>query len=286
MAKPSLQNIVVSNTFQSWFDKTNELVDLFKSDAITASATGDSTTGDATLVGDFTADNLLATTQVRTNGLAAYSGGGSISSTSPINITTSSQEVVQTYTYSAAGPLVRWSDGTTSWDVGIDNTTDLNFVIDTGTGVTRFVLSPAGTLTVPNLITVEDVTVGQDLTVSGTMTVVDLVANNVFATGEVTTAYSGSDLKLKENLEVIPDAVEKVSQINGYTFNYKGKSELATGVVAQEIEKVLPGIVYDATNETGETYKAVRYGNIVGLLIEAIKELSQEVEKLKDGASD
>lgn len=286
MAKPSLQNIVVSNTFQSWFDKTNELVDLFKSDAITASATGDSTTGDATLVGDFTADNLLATTQVRTNALAAYTGGGAISSTSPINITTSSQEVVQTYTYSAAGPLVRWSDGTTSWDVGIDNTTDLNFIIDTGTGVTRFILSPAGTLTVPNLITVEDVTVGEDLTVGGTMTVGDLVANNVFAIGEVTTAYSGSDLKLKENLEVITDAVEKVSQINGYTFNYKGKSELATGVVAQEIEKVLPGIVYDATNENGETYKAVRYGNIVGLLIEAIKELSQEVEKLKDGASD
>ena len=64
--------------------------------------------------------------------------------------------------------------------------------------------------------------------------------------------------------------------------NFKGTNS-ATGVIAQEIEKVLPGVVYDVHSDNGETYKAVRYGNIVGLLIEAIKELKVEVEDLKNG---
>ena len=51
---------------------------------------------------------------------------------------------------------------------------------------------------------------------------------------------------------------------------------------AQEVERVLPEVVYETTNpEQTETFKAVRYGNMVGLLIEAIKELSAEIEELK-----
>ena len=53
-----------------------------------------------------------------------------------------------------------------------------------------------------------------------------------------------------------------------------------TGVIAQELEEVLPEVVYE-TEVDGESTKAVRHGNIVGLLIEAIKELKSEVEDLK-----
>ena len=77
-------------------------------------------------------------------------------------------------------------------------------------------------------------------------------------TGDITTAYSASDERLKDNLKIIQHPLDKIDQINGYTFNYKDKPrETVPGVVAQEVEKVLPGVVYDY-EKNGETYKAVR----------------------------
>jgi hypothetical protein len=98
------------------------------------------------------------------------------------------------------------------------------------------------------------------------------------------TAYS--DRAVKTNLEVIPDALSKVCQLNGYTYDrtdYKPDPLTGTmpetrqaGVVAQEVELVLPEVV---SGEEGN--KAVAYGNMVALLIEAIKELKAEVNDLK-----
>ena len=106
---------------------------------------------------------------------------------------------------------------------------------------------------------------------------------NIWTAGNVT-AYS--DRAVKTNLEVIPDALSKVCQINGYTYDrtdFKPDPETGempntrqAGVVAQEVEKVLPEVV---SGEEGG--KAVAYGNMVSLLIEAIKELKAEVDDLK-----
>jgi len=91
---------------------------------------------------------------------------------------------------------------------------------------------------------------------------------NFTATGNVT-AYS--DIRVKENLEVIPDALAKVQQLSGYTFDRKDSDvPRQTGVIAQELELVLPEAVIQGATE--EDIKSVAYGNIVGLLIEAIKE--------------
>ena len=105
-----------------------------------------------------------------------------------------------------------------------------------------------------------------------------------FARGDVTAFASLSDRKLKENIENIPNALEKVSKINGVTFNYIGSSESMTGVIAQEVQEVLPEVIYQTVDNTREDGRAlaVRYGNMVGLLIEAIKELKAEVEQLKN----
>ena len=110
------------------------------------------------------------------------------------------------------------------------------------------------------------------------------VTGNIRATGDLITAYSASDIKLKENLQIISNALDKVTQINGYTFNYKNMpSERVAGVVAQEIEKVLPEVVYETTGIVGdETYKGVRYGNMIPLLLEAIKELKGKVDDLEN----
>ena len=101
------------------------------------------------------------------------------------------------------------------------------------------------------------------------------VYGSVTASGDIT-AYS--DASLKKNVEVIPNALDKVSQIRGVTFDridIDGDNRY-TGVIAQEIEAVLPEVVQEKNG-----IKTVAYGNIVGLLIEAIKELKAEVEELK-----
>jgi hypothetical protein len=90
------------------------------------------------------------------------------------------------------------------------------------------------------------------------------------------TAYS--DARLKENIVTIDSALDKVSQMRGVYYN-RINDETKTrnvGVIAQEIEAILPEVVHN-TDDT----KSVAYGNIVGVLIEAIKELNEEVKTLK-----
>lgn len=90
------------------------------------------------------------------------------------------------------------------------------------------------------------------------------------ATGNIT-AYS--DERLKENVETIEGALDKVSQMRGVMYDKDG--ERGTGVIAQEMQQVMPEVV-----EEGE-YLSVAYGNIVGVLIEAVKELKEELNKCK-----
>ena len=88
-----------------------------------------------------------------------------------------------------------------------------------------------------------------------------------------------SDIRLKKNLVKIDNALLKLSQINGYYYNYlvsDGQKEV--GVVAQEVEKVLPEIV--RTDSKG--YKSLDYSKLTPLLIEAIKELQNQIELLKN----
>ena len=106
-------------------------------------------------------------------------------------------------------------------------------------------------------------------------------SGDVFAGGDVV-AYASSDRRLKDNILPIQNPLQKINQIGGYSFEwnvekqniYKGKDY---GVIAQEIEEILPELV--DTRENG--YKAVKYDKLVSLLIEGIKDLSQQVEELK-----
>jgi len=89
-----------------------------------------------------------------------------------------------------------------------------------------------------------------------------------------------SDARLKDDVEVIPNALDRISQVRGVTFtrlDNEDQDRRHTGVLAQELEAVLPEAV--TTDDDG--YKSVAYGNTVGLLIEAIKELKSRVESLE-----
>ena len=105
------------------------------------------------------------------------------------------------------------------------------------------------------------------------------VTGAIVASGDIT---AFSDRRIKDNLEVIPDALSKVNQLSGYTYTRKDledKEEKYTGVIAQEVLNVLPEAV--VLGKTPEDNMAVAYGNMVGLLIEAIKELSDRVKELE-----
>ena len=84
-----------------------------------------------------------------------------------------------------------------------------------------------------------------------------------------------SDERLKTDIKTIDNALSKVCDMRGVYFNRDGAA--GTGVIAQEIQDILPEVVHDK-----QEYLSVAYGNMVGVLIEAIKELKKEVETLKE----
>jgi len=113
------------------------------------------------------------------------------------------------------------------------------------------------------------------------------VTGAIRATGDVTAFYS-SDKNLKENISNIENSLDKVSKLNGVYYNWTKEAqekhshfgeEKEVGVIAQDVEAVLPEIV--ATREDGT--KAVRYERLCAVLIESIKELKKEIEELKSG---
>jgi hypothetical protein len=87
-----------------------------------------------------------------------------------------------------------------------------------------------------------------------------------------------SDRELKEDFVVITSALDKVSQLTGYTYTRKDTKERNTGLVAQDVEAVLP----EAVSEI-DGIKTLAYGNLMGLMVQAIKELRAEIEELKNG---
>ena len=80
---------------------------------------------------------------------------------------------------------------------------------------------------------------------------------------------------LKENICTIKNALDKVSKLRGVEFDYKINGVHSIGFIAQEVEKVIPELVF------GDDPKSVAYQNFVALLVEAIKELREEVTELK-----
>lgn len=110
-------------------------------------------------------------------------------------------------------------------------------------------------------------------------TVVLDVSGDIKASGNIT-AYS--DERFKTNIHPIVNALEKVAEMRGISYTTKGGGHNRIGVIAQEIEKIIPEVVL--TDDTENHYKSVDYGNIVAVLIEAIKELKAKVDALSSAS--
>jgi len=110
------------------------------------------------------------------------------------------------------------------------------------------------------------------------------------ATNEVT-AYYSSDARLKENIQTIENALDKLRQLNGVMFDWTDEVIMQrggedgyfvrkhdTGLIAQQVEEVLPEVVADRQ----DGYKAIKYEKMAGLIIQGINELSGEVKTIKE----
>ena len=109
---------------------------------------------------------------------------------------------------------------------------------------------------------------------AGTLTVNQLVVAGVTT---ATDFNSTSDVNLKKDIKIIDNPVEKVSQLNGVSFNWTDTGQSSAGVIAQDVEKVMPEIIRD--NPTG--YKSLNYNGLIGLLIEAVKEQNETIKSLE-----
>jgi len=145
----------------------------------------------------------------------------------------------------------------------------------TGFGVTTtgLVFNPSSnSLGIGTTNPTSKLTVQGNISVSGFAT----FSNDLFVSGIVTaTDYnSASDIRLKENIQKIDNPIDKIVRIEGVTFDWKSDNKSSMGVIAQNIEKVLPELV------SGEDSKTVNYNGIIGLLIECVKTQQEQIEDL------
>jgi hypothetical protein len=232
-------------------------------DSSVSGGTGALDTDDITEAGNLYYTDARVDARIPTNVSSFTNDSGYITSFTDTNTT---------YTAGTGLNLV----GTTFNNTAPDQTVSL-----TGSGATsisgtypNFTISSTDTNTDTNTT----YTAGNGLTLTSTeFKMSGSYTGSFTATGDVT-AYS--DERLKSNITTIEDALSKVKSMRGVMFDKEdslsGDLQKSTGVIAQETEKVLPEVVHN--HATG--YKSVAYGNMVGILIEAIKEQQQQIDKL------
>ena len=137
-------------------------------------------------------------------------------------------------------------------------------------GSTARTVSVAGTtINTGNTLVARDIS--GDFT-AGTITVTNLTASQTIQAQDFN---SISDINLKENIHTIENSLKIVKNLRGVSFDWKENGKSAYGVIAQELEEILPDLVKNSE------VKSVNYNGLIGVLIEAIKELKTEVEELK-----
>ena len=185
-------------------------------------------------------------------------GGGTITRTGDLTLDVSADIILD-----AGGEHIRFKDDGTEWGNIESGSSNFNLTVSQQDKDFVFLGNDGGSGIVAARIDMSD-------------------AGAFICKGNITAFGDTSDIRLKENVEVIPDAINKVKQLKGITFNYKKDGKKSTGLIAQDLEKVLPEAVYETSDVDDEDkHLAVRYGNTVGLLVEAIKELEARVKELE-----
>jgi hypothetical protein len=255
-----------------------------------ASYTG--TTSVVTL-GTVTTGTWSATTIATTRGgtgLTSFTNGGAVYATSTSALTTGTLPIASGGTGTTTAP--------TNGQLHIGNSSGAWAVASlTGSANRITITNGSGSITIA---TPQDIGTGSNPQFGsiGIGTAASGTAGEIRATNQITSYYS--DERLKENVVEIKDALEKVMQLRGVTYNANQLAESfgfinkqkQVGVLAADVERVLPEAVkpapfdimlFESTeiSKSGENYKTVQYERLVPLLIEAIKELNKEIKQLK-----
>ena len=146
---------------------------------------------------------------------------------------------------------------------------------DDGTSIGT-VFNSSSDFVIKSLVNDKDVIIqGKDGSSTITALTLDMSAAGAATFNDNVTAYS--DERLKDNIETLTDGLDKVEQLRGVTYTRNEKENI--GVIAQEVEKILPEIVLTADDEMGT--KSVDYSRLTAVLIEAVKDLSARVKELE-----
>jgi len=255
------------------------------------------TTNDTAFASFVTSSNATNATQTSRLDQLSTASGSAIARLTALEIETSNLEI---YTGSFAASSVTLTNKTISGatntlsNIANSSLTNSSVTITAGTG-----MSGGGSVALGSTITLTNAGVtsavaGTGVSVSGatgavTFSIGQAVATtsavtfaSVSATGDII-AYASSDRRLKDNIKNIENPIEKVQQLNGVTWEWNSNADelqqsLPTvGVIAQEVEEVLPQLVHNRENG----YKGVDYAKLTGLLIEAIKEQQKQIDELK-----
>lgn len=245
-------------------------------------------TGDFVVSGNFTVSGT--TTTVNTQELNVADSIITLNSDVAPSTTPSESAGVSVNRGSAANTSIIWNEATDRWTFTNDGTvysnigsaaaesyansaflhansafgkanSSINLTDDTTTNATRYISFTPST----------SGSIGA-LTVSSTKLSFNPSSGRVTATD----FFASSDRNLKTDIETIENALTLVNKLRGVTFTWKESGVPGMGVIAQEAEEIIPEVVYEV-----DGVKSVSYGNLIGLLIESIKELTQEVDYLK-----
>ena len=211
--------------------------------------------GDLTVNGTTTTLNT-ATLEVEDLNITVAKNAGSSAAADGAGLTVAGASATFNYSHSGTKWVANKSIEATSF-IG-DLTGDVTGNADTAT--------TAGTVTTAAQTNITSLGTLTGLTVNGTVAATDF--------------NSTSDITLKDNVSIIDNALEMINNLEGISWNWKDSGKASLGVSAQNVETVAPELV-----TTGD-HKAVNYNGLVGVLIEAVKSLSAEVETLKVTKSD
>lgn len=254
LTSPSLTTPAIGSggaTFNGTSGSTNLRASASASGTLTLPAVTD------TLVGRGTTDTLInKTIAVESNTITGITSSNLSASAGILNTQLANPTISGV---SLGGNLNSLTFGTYLSSTGVYN------------GSTARTVSVAGTsINTANTLVARDIS--GDFT-AGTISVTNLTASQTVTALDFN---STSDIKFKENVKTIENSLDIVSSLRGVSFNWKETGNGSYGVIAQELEQVLPDLV-----KNGE-FKTVNYDGIIGVLIESIKELSNRISELEN----
>ena len=156
---------------------------------------------------------------------------------------------------------------------------DMSINVVAAANVTATSTVSAANVTASNNVTATGTVAAASVTATGTVSAANVTAsNNITATNTVTAANvnTTSDIRLKTKVKTLENSLEKVLQLRGVSYTMNNETKI--GVIAQEVQGVVPEVV----TEGSDGYLSVAYGNLVGELIEAIKTQQSQIEELKE----